>query len=561
MFHFDTPTHTSTEEKPANQKRSRQKSSERQNQGKELKKKTDKKKATKINCYKNDKEGTGPNDKVNHYSEIGRRRRASLPRTKDAVPSDQSTMTQFYDYDDDENAENLGGARINLSELKTGISSRGNDSEGARGSVDSFKKANLERHDEKVKKKRNKAAEIITEMCKTTTRLRQKSDTDVKSLAKRNEPENWFEDGTAMESENVPAISDKPKKSSIDNHLTENITVMETEIKQGLTNTTANPVTIQYKTRGKSKKKTSEDQNSVTDADLTTAEQTDLQTKRPRSKKSRSLSSGKINVKDTDARVEQFDKTKKECNKSTPVKEVASAPKSGPRTQSKMHSERKSATPKSLKSKSAQQSSVLKAASSPRTPLLTNNKSTPLRARVSGSPAGLSPRTTLSPSNRSTPQRSKVSDVPAALSPALNKRNAKGETPLQVAAIKVIITLNIFIFVAINFHILPMVSHFGNFIFFVNLSCLVNYTSSIYAKRYIVFAFPFILSSICMFVFPSRSRNLHENFTLNFSKWLYLSNHSSESIHILFGPWVPLRVCFPSISSGPRVHVPGWGWR
>ena len=29
----------------------------------------------------------------------------------------------------------------------------------------------------------------------------------------------------------------------------------------------------------------------------------------------------------------------------------------------------------------------------------------------------------------------------------------------------------------------------------------------------------------------------------------------------IFGPWVPWKVCFPSMSSDPRVPAPGWGWR
>ena len=28
---------------------------------------------------------------------------------------------------------------------------------------------------------------------------------------------------------------------------------------------------------------------------------------------------------------------------------------------------------------------------------------------------------------------------------------------------------------------------------------------------------------------------------------------------LVFGPWVPGRVCFPFISSGPWVHALGWG--
>ena len=48
-------------------------------------------------------------------------------------------------------------------------------------------------------------------------------------------------------------------------------------------------------------------------------------------------------------------------------------------------------------------------------------------------------------------------------------------------------------------------------------------TPGIYADGYIVFAFPFVCSSVrmfvCSFVIPSRSWNLRQSFALKFLKW------------------------------------------
>ena len=50
-----------------------------------------------------------------------------------------------------------------------------------------------------------------------------------------------------------------------------------------------------------------------------------------------------------------------------------------------------------------------------------------------------------------------------------------------------------------------------------------NYTPGIYAEGYIVFVFPFVRSSVRMFVcsfeIPSRSWNLRQSFALKFLKW------------------------------------------
>ena len=60
---------------------------------------------------------------------------------------------------------------------------------------------------------------------------------------------------------------------------------------------------------------------------------------------------------------------------------------------------------------------------------------------------------------------------------------------------------------------------------------LNHYTPGIYADGYIVFAFPFVRSSVRMFVssfvLPSRSWNLRQSFASKFLKWCI-----SQQLHI-----------------------------
>ena len=63
------------------------------------------------------------------------------------------------------------------------------------------------------------------------------------------------------------------------------------------------------------------------------------------------------------------------------------------------------------------------------------------------------------------------------------------------------------------------------------------YTPGIYAEGYIVFVFPFVRSSVCMFVrsFVRTSVTFVEfasKFYYSFSSGVYLSNYIPESIHI-----------------------------
>ena len=69
---------------------------------------------------------------------------------------------------------------------------------------------------------------------------------------------------------------------------------------------------------------------------------------------------------------------------------------------------------------------------------------------------------------------------------------------------------------------------------------LVNYTPGIYAEGYIVFVLPFVrlyvrsfvCSFVCSFVISSHSWNYFEVLCSSNSSGVYLTNHSSESIHI-----------------------------
>ena len=69
-----------------------------------------------------------------------------------------------------------------------------------------------------------------------------------------------------------------------------------------------------------------------------------------------------------------------------------------------------------------------------------------------------------------------------------------------------------------------------NFRQFSIKTCIVgtDYTPGIYAEGYIVFAFPFVLSSVCSSSVTFVDTELRESFPSG----VYLMNQSSESIHI-----------------------------
>ena len=83
-----------------------------------------------------------------------------------------------------------------------------------------------------------------------------------------------------------------------------------------------------------------------------------------------------------------------------------------------------------------------------------------------------------------------------------------------------------------------------------------SYTPGIYAEGYIAFVFPFVRSyvrsllSVVLVEFTSK-------FSVKVSLWVYLSNHSSESIHIwTMGPLEGLLPCHEYL---PQVSCPGLG--
>ena len=61
----------------------------------------------------------------------------------------------------------------------------------------------------------------------------------------------------------------------------------------------------------------------------------------------------------------------------------------------------------------------------------------------------------------------------------------------------------------------------------------------------------------------SRSWNLPQSFPqccVKVSQVGYISRTIHQKAFI-FGPLVPLKVCFLAMTFGPRVRAPGWGWR
>ena len=83
-------------------------------------------------------------------------------------------------------------------------------------------------------------------------------------------------------------------------------------------------------------------------------------------------------------------------------------------------------------------------------------------------------------------------------------------------------------------------------------------------KGYIVFIFPSYVSNLVSntsFVRPSHSWKLRQSFTLKFLMKDIIISATTHEKAFIFGPWEPWRVCFHSISYGPRVHATGLSWR
>ena len=88
-----------------------------------------------------------------------------------------------------------------------------------------------------------------------------------------------------------------------------------------------------------------------------------------------------------------------------------------------------------------------------------------------------------------------------------------------------------------------------------------SYTPGIYAEGYIVFVFLFVRSYVrsfvCSFVLPSRSWNYFKVLRSSNSSGEYLTNHSSESIHIWTIGTLEGRLSFHD--SLPQGSFPGVG--
>lgn len=339
------------------------------------------------------------------------RKRASISnRDRKKIPFDQSTMTQFYDYDDEDNDIGLVKEkedslhRDDLQPLK--IAEKDDivmTLQESRNIVDKTnvtedKTVSTKKQRQAVQRKKKKAATIITEICKATTRLRSSDNGQEKEInGKETERTNWFnEDNSAVlnvsEAEKLTFDKDYHELGHANDQ-------EETVIKSP-----------------KDKQKEPENERNSTKLQ---SKKDEVIVKRTRSKQSNSpvivnAKKQKQAKMSTKPKAENLDMESTRTSETADDQKLSlSTPKSVPKVKSRLSSVRK-LTPGSPRNKVVQQRSK-------GTPTLVTN-----------------PRSALSPGNRSSPQRSRTSCTSAALSPAFNKRNAKGETPLQVAAIKVL---------------------------------------------------------------------------------------------------------------------------
>ena len=394
VYDFDTPTKETTNENTVLQN---------DNLGRKPKKKVDKKKNKKDAVGKS--ESTSKTNQNPDNKEMKGQKRVPLSKGRKNVPQDQSTMTQFYDYDGDSDKNNESCDVADAGEqhfqsgyddpqLENNAKSSQNDTLGGMSNVLAEPKYNhVHKHEKQrtgtFEEKKKKAAEI-TDIRKATTRLRHKENVPVTNA----EDTSWFDDVNGRDK------SDISRKSEVDlpSGKEELIRPPESE----------NVRSHSRKMPAKHKETTSKS-NTVPDS---SAEQIQQNSKRSRTKRSKSPLVKKMRSQDTRKQEPLLKET--DVNKPSDSSDINfSTPKSTQRSGSRLTSEKKSSTQKSPK------------------------KSLQRRSNISSAVQG----SVLSPGNMSTPQRSKLKDTPAVMSPVFNKRNAKGETPLQVAAIKVESTL------------------------------------------------------------------------------------------------------------------------
>ena len=370
---------------------------------------------------RNQKVETVSSSKINEKiarPELREQKTFSISKSRKAVPPDQSTMTQFYEYDDDDDKIGIeSGLAVTVDDGIKRIQSDHDElqmEDGAK-SIDTeaiekhhVKKPKPDKKQKPEKKQRRnhkekklKAAEIITDICKATTRLRHKVVTSDDA-----EQANWV-DEVANCDNNIKPICDSIKYDS--------------KIDKGISNDEEQTISSESTNVGLRLRRRSINSNGQADA-LTdpSVEETQQSGKRSKVKKSKSMD-GKLQSQEsiipkTALKVKDVEKSK--C---TTEEENLSTPKSTRRSISKVSSERKLSSEKRRPVQKTPKNALLQQ-----------------RTKTNSTPGQ---RLSFSPGARLTPQRLKVNDSPAALSPVFNKRNAKGETPLQVAAIKVSLTM------------------------------------------------------------------------------------------------------------------------
>ena len=358
--------------------------------------------------------------------ELKEQKTCSISKSRKAVPPDQSTMTQFYEYDDDDGMIGIeSGLAVTVDDGIKRIQSDYDElqmEDGAK-SIDTeaiekhhVKKPKPDKNHKPEKKQRSnrkekklKAAEIITDICKATTRLRHKAVTSDDA-----EQANWVDvvancDNVTV-GNNIKPICDSTKyESKIDKGFAK-------DEKKDISSENTDAVS-RLRRRCMKSNGQAENDSALTDPSVKETQQSG---KKSKVKKSKSLD-GKLQSQEsmipkTALKVKDVDQSKcttEEANLSTP--------KSTRRSISKVSTERKLSSEKRRPVQKTPKNALLQQ-----------------RSKTNSTPGQ---RLSFSPSARLTPQRLKVNDSPAAMSPVFNKRNAKGETPLQVAAIKVSLTM------------------------------------------------------------------------------------------------------------------------
>ena len=419
VYAFETPTKETTNETADIDTPTKETANETTAKNKTANKRTARRK-------RNQKVETESSSKRNEKiarPELKEQKTCSISKNRKAVPPDQSTMTQFYDYDDDDGGmigiesglavtvdDGIKRIQSDHDELQMEDGSERLDTEAMEKHHVKKPKPDKNQKPEKKqrrnrKEKKLKAAEIITDICKATTRLRHKVVTS-DDAEQANRVDDVANCDNVTVGNNIKPICDSIKYDSmIDKGISkdEEKTISSESASAGL----------RSRRRSMNSNGQAENENALTDPSL---EETQQSVKRSKVKKSKSMD-GKLQnqeslIPKTALKVKDVDKSKcttEEANLSTP--------KWTQKSISKVSSERKLSSEKRRPVQKTPKNALLQQ-----------------RSKTNSTPGQ---RLSFSPGARLTPQRLKVKDSPVAMSPVFNKRNAKGETPLQVAAIKV----------------------------------------------------------------------------------------------------------------------------